>query len=124
MRAMLDRDAELIKNEQFDELMNVYTDDAIMILRGDDSTLYEIQGKKDLKAAHKRVAKYFNHTLKLRHGEIKLFETNDTILVLDQTFVDSEKITEERRATYVFRKESSKWLCAIDNSYGTDLFTK
>jgi ketosteroid isomerase-like protein len=27
-----------------------------------------------------------------------------------------------RRATYVFRRSNSgKWLCAIDNSYGTDL---
>jgi ketosteroid isomerase-like protein len=27
-----------------------------------------------------------------------------------------------RRATYVFRKgEDGRWLCAIDNSYGTDL---
>jgi len=27
-----------------------------------------------------------------------------------------------RRATYVFKKSAGgKWLCAIDNSYGTDL---
>lgn len=27
----------------------------------------------------------------------------------------------ERRATYVFRRIDQKWLCAIDNSYGTSL---
>ena len=26
-----------------------------------------------------------------------------------------------RRATYVFQYEQEKWLCAVDNSYGTDL---
>ena len=116
MRTMLDSDADLIKNEEFDKLMNVYTDDAIMVLPGQI-----IQGKDALKAAFIRVAKYFDHTLKLRHGNIKLFETEDTILVLDQVFVESDKFNEERRATYVYRKINDEWLCAIDNSYGTTI---
>jgi len=116
MRAILDRDAELIENEEFDKLMNVYTDDAIMVL-----PRQIIQGKKALKEAYMRVAQYFDHTLKLRHGNMKILETEDTILVLDQTFVESDKINEERRATYVYRKINGEWLCAIDNSYGTTL---
>ena len=119
MRAMLDRDAELIKNEEFDELMTVYTDDAIMVLPGQI-----IQGKKAIKEAHIKIAQYFDHTLKLRHGKIKLLETEDTILVMDQTFVESDRIDEERRATYVYRKINDDWLCAIDNSYGTGLLDK
>ena len=117
MRAMLDRDAELIKNEEFDKLMDVYTDDAIMILPG-----RIIRGKEALKAAHIQIAKYFEHNLTIKHGKIILLETDDTILVLDQTFVESDKVNEERRATYVYRKINGEWLCAIDNSYGTALF--
>ena len=116
MRAMLDRDAKLIENEEFDKLMDVYINDAIMVLPGQI-----IQGKEALKIAHKKIAKYFDHTLKLRHGNMKLFETGDTILVLDQTFVESDKFNEERKATYVYRKINGEWLCAIDNSYGTAL---
>ncbi|MEI4139917.1 DUF4440 domain-containing protein, partial [Klebsiella pneumoniae] len=26
-----------------------------------------------------------------------------------------------RRATYVFQKQGERWLCTVDNSYGTDL---
>lgn len=26
-----------------------------------------------------------------------------------------------RRATYVFRHQEGRWLCTVDNSYGTDL---
>lgn len=26
-----------------------------------------------------------------------------------------------RRATYVFQKRGERWLCTVDNSYGTDL---
>ena len=53
-------------------------------------------------------------------------ETGDTVLVLSQTFVESEnkqdsEYPNERRATYVYRKIKGKWLCAIDNSYGTAL---
>ena len=53
-------------------------------------------------------------------------EAGDTVLVLSQTLLDAEnKDTSEysmdRRATYVYRKVSDKWLCAIDNSYGTTL---
>jgi ketosteroid isomerase-like protein len=56
-----------------------------------------------------------------------ILETDDTALILSQTFLSAEKKQDseysmERKATYVFKKNSSgEWLCAIDNSYGTDL---
>jgi len=118
MRAMLERDAKLIENEEFDKLMDVYTNDAIMILQ---PGIKIIQGKDALKAAFIKIAEYFDNSLKLRHGNIILLEAGDTLLVLDQTYVESDKINEERRATYVFRKIEGEWLCAIDNSYGVAL---
>lgn len=54
--------------------------------------------------------------------------SGDTVLILAQTFLDASKSAKEksefsmeRRATYVFRNINGQWLCAIDNSYGTDL---
>ena len=59
-------------------------------------------------------------------GKMIMLETSDTILVLSKTLLDaSNKETSEyameRKATYVYRKINGKWLCAIDNSYGTSL---
>lgn len=56
-----------------------------------------------------------------------ILEAGDTSLVISQTFlaVDQKQDSDysmERKATYVFKKDDQgKWLCAIDNSYGTDL---
>jgi ketosteroid isomerase-like protein len=44
----------------------------------------------------------------------------DTILETIESAGVPSRIT--RRATYVFHKESDgKWLCVVDNLYGTDL---
>jgi ketosteroid isomerase-like protein len=58
-----------------------------------------------------------------------ILEAGDTSLVISQTLLEAnQKESEypmERRAAYVFKKNSQgEWLCAIDNSYGTDLITK
>jgi hypothetical protein len=39
-----------------------------------------------------------------------------------QTLNQGGKVETTRRATYVFRQESDgRWLCTVDNSYGTAL---
>lgn len=55
-----------------------------------------------------------------------ILEAGDTALVLSHTFLEADKedsdYSMDRKATYVFKKNSQgKWLCAIDNSYGTEL---
>ena len=55
-----------------------------------------------------------------------MIEVGDTVLVLSQALLDADNKNEsaysmERRATYVYRNVNGKWLCAIDNSYGTAL---
>lgn len=36
-----------------------------------------------------------------------------------------KKCDQARRATYVFKKNAQgEWLCAVDNSYGTDLINR
>jgi ketosteroid isomerase-like protein len=56
-----------------------------------------------------------------------VLEGADTALVLMESTLDAvdkagADVSTVRRSTYVFRKsEDGQWLCAIDNSYGTDL---
>ena len=55
-----------------------------------------------------------------------MLEAGDTVLVLAQTLLDADnketsEFSMDRRATYVYRKIDGKWLCVIDNSYGTTL---
>ncbi|KKK37012.1 hypothetical protein WQ57_16665 [Mesobacillus campisalis] len=114
-----------IKQEDFDTLMNYYTDDAILVVKPGMIA----RGKEEIKTAFIKIAKYFNNTLIPTQGEMIVLEAGDTALVLSQTFLEANKNDNEfsmdRRATYVFKKTpQGHWLCSIDNSYGTDLISK
>lgn len=113
-----------IKREKFDELMEYYCDDAILVIKPGMLA----RGKDEIKKAFIAIAKYFNNSIVPTQGEMIILETGDTALVLSQTLLATNRKTDseysmERRATYVFRKDNNqgKWLCAIDNSYGTEL---
>ena len=113
---------QAIKQEDFDTLKNYYTDDAILVVKPDMIA----RGKEEIKQAFIKIAKYFNNSLVPTQGEMIILEAGDTALVISQTLLDAEKYETEysmdRRATYVFKKNAKgEWLCAIDNSYGTDL---
>lgn len=114
-----------IKQEDFDTLMDYYTDDAILVVKPGMIA----QSKEEIKKAFIRIAKYFNNTIVPTQGEMIILEAGDTALVISQTLLEANKKDNEysmdRRATYVFKKNSKgKWLCAIDNSYGTELLNK
>ena len=111
-----------IREERFDDLMEFYTEDAVLVLRPGK----EAHGKAEIKEAFIAIARYFNNSLVPAQGNMVMLEAGDTVLVLSQTFVEAEKKPDSeypgvRRATYVYRKVDGKWLCAIDNSYGTSL---
>lgn len=111
-----------IKQEEFETLMNYYTDDAILVVK--PGTI--ARGKEEIKKAFIAIAKYFNNTIVPTQGEMIILEAGDTALVLSQTLLEADKsdteYSMERKATYVFKKNTQgEWLCAIDNSYGTDL---
>ncbi|MBO5639309.1 MAG: nuclear transport factor 2 family protein [Oscillospiraceae bacterium] len=111
-----------IKEERFDDLMEFYTDDAVLVVRPG----LEVQGKEAIKSAFTKIAAYFKNSVVPTQGKMLMIEAGDTVLVLSQTLLDADnKETSEysmdRRATYVYRKIGSNWLCAIDNSYGTSL---
>ena len=115
-----------IKNEDFDTLLNYYTDDAILVVK--PGTI--AKGKDEIKKAFVAIAKYFNNSIVPTQGEMIILEAGDTALVLSQTLLEADKKKDseysmDRRATYVFKKNSQgKWLCAIDNSYGTELINR
>ncbi|BEV39432.1 nuclear transport factor 2 family protein [Bacillus stercoris] len=111
-----------IQNEDFDTLMNYYSEDAILVVKPGMIA----RGKEEIKKAFITIANYFNHHIVPTQGEMIMLEAGDTVLVLSQTLLDSDKkdseYAMERRATYVFKKNAQgEWLCVIDNSYGTDL---
>ncbi len=111
-----------IKREDFDTLMNYYSDDAILVVKPGMIA----RGKEEIKKAFIAIASYFNNSLVPAQGEMIILEAGDTALVISQTLLDANQSEPEfsmdRKATYVFKKnQQGEWLCAIDNSYGTDL---
>ncbi len=122
IRSLIAAADRAIKEERFDDLMEFYTDDAVLVVRPG----LEVKGKAAIKSAFIKIAAYFQNSVAPTQGKMLMLEAGDTVLVLSQTLLDAEnKDTSEysmdRRATYVYRKVSDKWLCAIDNSYGTTL---
>jgi ketosteroid isomerase-like protein len=114
-----------IKQEDFDTLMNYYTDDAILVVKPGMIA----RGKLEIKKAFIAIAKYFNNSIAPTQGEMIILEAGDTALVISETLLEADKKDSEfsmdRKATYVFKKnEQGHWLCVIDNSYGTDLVNK
>ena len=122
IRTLIEQADKAIKEERFDDLVNFYTDDAVLVLRPG----LEAHGKEEIKQAFIKISNYFHNSVIPSQGNMVMLEAGDTVLVLSQTFVESEnkpdsEYPNERRATYVYRNINGKWLCAIDNSYGTAL---
>jgi uncharacterized protein (TIGR02246 family) len=112
-----------ITDEDFDAVMAFYTEDATLVVKpGLNAT-----GKEQIRRAFEAIAQHFNHSLVVTQGELAVIEGGDTALVVAETMLDwTEKdgtlASATRQATYVFRRqEDGSWLCAVDNSYGTDL---
>ncbi len=111
-----------IREERFDDLMEFYTDDAVLVVRPG----LQVQGKDAIKKAFVKIAAYFHNSIVPTQGKMQMIEAGDTVLVLSQTLLDADHkdtsaYSMDRRATYVYRKIGGRWLCAIDNSYGTSL---
>ena len=122
IRELINQADKAIKEERFDDLMNFYTDDAVLVVKPG----MEVQGKENIKRAFIKIAEYFKNSIEPTQGKMLMIEAGDTVLVLSQTLLDADnkdtsEYSMERRATYVYRKVDGKWLCAIDNSYGTTL---
>lgn len=113
---------QAINDEDFDTLMQFYSDDAVLVIKPG----MNVHGKAGIRKAFKAIAAYFNHSLHVTQGNMEMLLSGDTALVLSKTVLnannaDGSSYELTRKATYVFKKVGDNWLCAIDNSYGTDI---
>jgi uncharacterized protein (TIGR02246 family) len=122
IKELIDAADKAIKEERFDDLMNFYTEDAVLVVKPG----MEVRGKEAIKEAFIKIAAYFKNSVVPTQGKMVMIEAGDTVLVMSQTLLDANNKSEsefsmDRRATYIYRNIDGKWLCAIDNSYGTSL---
>ena len=122
IKELINQADQAIKEERFDDLMSFYTDDAVLVVKPG----LEANGKDAIKKAFIKIAAYFKNSVVPTQGNMVMLEAGDTVLVLSQTLLDADNkdtsdYSMDRRATYVYRKIDGKWLCAVDNSYGTAL---
>ena len=108
-----------INREDFDALIDIYADDAVLVVKPGMNAL----GKGQIRKAFEAIAAHFNHTLHVHQAGMRILEAGDTALVIAKTVVSASNMPAvDRSATYVFKKNSSgEWLCKIDNSYGHEL---
>lgn len=123
LKALIEAADRSISAKDFGGLMQFYTDDATLVVK---AGMYA-HGKEQIRKAFEAIAAHFQDQLTVRQGEMMVIEGGDTALVIMETWLDSvdeggDATSTLRRATYVFRKDQlGHWLCAVDNSYGTDL---
>lgn len=107
----------------FDSLMAFYAEDAALVVKPG----MVARGKQQIHQAFVAIAAHFNHHLVVKQGRMEILEGAGTALVIMETRLetlsaDGQPLHVERRATYVFRAETDgRWLCVVDNSYGTEL---
>ena len=108
-----------INKEDFDTLIDIYADDAVLVIQPGMNAV----GKEHIRKAFEAIAAHFEHSLDVKQAGMKILETGDTALVLAKTLVSAKgHPIVERKATYVFKKNiNNVWFCIIDNSYGHDL---
>ena len=108
--------------EDFDTLMDIYTEDAILVIEPGRNA----KGKAAIRKAFEAIAIYFKNGLQVEQNGLEVLVSGDTALVLANTVISGPGFpATERKATYVFNKSSDeRWLCAIDNSYGHEIIKK
>ncbi|WP_433587375.1 YybH family protein [Providencia alcalifaciens] len=111
-----------ITEENFSYLMNFYSENGALVVKDG----LHVRGKENLQKVFSAIAEFFNHTLQVSQGAVKVIFGEDCALVLAETLLsaqmqDGTEFNTAREATYVFKLIEGKWLCVIDNSYGTSL---
>lgn len=114
---------QAITEENFEFLMNFYAEDAALVVKPG----LVVKGKENIRDAFIAIAEHFQHKLVVTQGEMQIIEGAGNALVIMESLLNipagDGAITQiKRRATFVFRQEEDgRWLCTVDNSYGTDL---
>lgn len=123
LKAVIEAADRAITARDFDAVMDFYAEDATLVVRpGLNAT-----GKAAIRRAFEAIDAHFNQSLKVSQGEMVVIEGAETALVVMESILDARgedgaDLSTVRRSTFVFRRDAAgRWLCVIDNSYGTDL---
>lgn len=126
INALIEAADDAINREDFDALMDFYTDDATVVVVPGRAA----NGKEEIRSAYVALAEHFQHTLYVTQGDMIVIEGGDTALVIAQVNVranmkSSAPTMETRNATYVFKRgDDERWRCIVDNSYGAALLNQ
>ncbi|OMP90487.1 YybH family protein [Raoultella terrigena] len=122
LKAAIEACDRAISQEDYATLMAYYAEDAVLVVKPG----MVVRGKDNIRKAFVAIADYFQHRLVVTQGKMEIIEGAGNALVIMETRLDiptaeggSTQVT--RRATYVFQLQNDRWLCSVDNSYGTDL---
>ena len=122
LKAAIEACDRAISQEDYATLMEYYAEDAALVVKPG----MVARGKENIRNAFIAIADYFQHRLVVTQGKMEIIEGGGNALVIMETRLDiptpeggTTQVT--RRATYVFRRQEQRWLCTVDNSYGTDL---
>jgi uncharacterized protein (TIGR02246 family) len=114
-----------INREDFERLMDFYSDDATLVVMPEKY----VTGKDQIRKAFVAITEHFNHSLEVTQGDMVVIEGEDIALVVANTHLKANTKSDspfsmERYANYVFKKFiDGTWRCVIDNSYGAELLT-
>lgn len=116
---LIEKADKAVNQEDFDTLTEIYSDDAILVVKPGMNA----SGKAQIRKAFEAIAAHFNHALHVEQAGMKILESGDTALVLARTVVSADGMPPTtRNATYIFNKDKNgNWHCTIDNSYGHEL---
>lgn len=121
LKAVIEACDRAISQEDYDTLMSYYAEDAALVVKPG----MVVRGKENIRKAFIAIADYFQHRLVVTQGKMEVIEGGGNALVIMETRLDiptADGISQvTRRATYVFQKQGERWLCTVDNSYGTGL---
>lgn len=123
LRQIIESCDKAITAKDFDSLMEHYSEEASLVVKPG----MIVNGKEAIRKAFIAISDYFQGQLIVRQGDMQVIEGGGDALVIMETvlrFPDGQQGMTEitRRATYVFRQEKNgRWLCIIDDSYGTSL---
>ncbi|MEF3103016.1 SgcJ/EcaC family oxidoreductase [Raoultella terrigena] len=122
LKAAIEACDRAISQEDYATLMAYYAEDAVLVVKPG----MVVRGKENIRKAFVAIADYFQHRLVVTQGKMEIIEGAGNALVIMETRLNiptaeggSTQVT--RRATYVFQLQNDRWLCSVDNSYGTDL---
>ena len=114
---------EAANRGDIDGVLACFTDDAVLMVQEGEP----VKGKTDIRTTLELIAAYFNHTLQVSQSDLQVLVEGDIALAtalttVEATMADGCHHCEQRLSTYIFkRQDDGKWLCSIDNSYGTPL---